>query len=451
MTNILLITADDMDGRIPGPFGGPAGATPNLDRLAAEGAVFGRAHVPAAVCQPSRSALMTGRWPHRNGAEGFEPIDDRVGVLNDVLRAAGYLTGILGKVTHLQPVDRFQWDMQVDMHELGMGRNPAGYRRFAEAFLRRSAAEGRPWFLMANSHDPHRPFHGSEEEAAFWTPEQRAQYPAPSRVFSPEEITVPGFLPDLPEVRTEYAQYLSSVRRCDDTVGAILEALEHSGAADETLVVYLSDHGMPLPFAKANCYLRSTLTPLILRWPGVAPAGMVNADDLVSTLDLFPTFCEAAGAETPLGLDGQSLAPLLRGRAGSGWRESLVSVFHETSAKNRYEMRCIQDSRYGYIWNAWADGETSYKAENMWGLTWNAMLEASAEGDTDLQARTGLYLTRTPEELYDLTVDPDCLDDLAGRPESADTLADRRAALAQWMAETGDPLSGAFAGRAQTP
>ncbi|HKU11154.1 MAG TPA: sulfatase-like hydrolase/transferase, partial [Sinomonas sp.] len=104
MTNILLITADDMDGNTPGSFGGPVDATPNLDRLAAEGMVFRRGNVPAAVCQPSRSALVTGLWPHRNGAEGFEPIDEGIGVITDLLREKGYLAGILGKVKHLQPV-----------------------------------------------------------------------------------------------------------------------------------------------------------------------------------------------------------------------------------------------------------------------------------------------------------------------------------------------------------
>ncbi|WP_433874893.1 sulfatase family protein [Sinomonas atrocyanea] len=446
MTNILLITADDMDGRIPGPFGGPTGATPNLDRLAGAGTVFRRAHVPAAVCQPSRSALMTGLWPHRNGAEGFEPIDDGIGVLNDLLKDKGYLTGILGKVKHLQPVERFGWDLQADMQELGMGRNPAAYGRFAEAFLRQATSEGRPWFLMANSHDPHRPFHGSEAERSFFSDEQRELYPAPSKVFTADEVEVPGFLPDLPEVRTEYAQYLSSVRRCDDTVGALLDALDRSGAADETLVVYLSDHGMPLPFAKANCYLRSTLTPLILRWPGTVPAGEVNSQDLVSTLDLFPTFCAAAGINVPTGLDGRTLIPLLRGPGLRAWRESLVSVFHETSAKNRYEMRCVQDAHYGYIWNAWADGHTHYKAENMWGLTWSAMLEA-AETDSSIKDRSDFYLTRSPEELYDLTADPDCLHNLAGNPDLADVLAEKQAALAAWMSETGDPLLKEYQGK----
>jgi N-sulfoglucosamine sulfohydrolase len=447
LTNILLITADDMDGNTPGSFGGPGDATPHLDRLAAEGMVFRRGHVPAAVCQPSRSALMTGLWPHRNGAEGFEPIDEGIGVINDLLKDKGYLTGILGKVQHLQPVERFGWDMAVDMSELGMGRNPERYLAAAEEFLARAAGERRPWFLMANAHDPHRPFHGSEAEREFWPEEKRALYPAPSKVFTADEVKVPGFLPDLPAVRTEYAEYLSSARRCDDVVGKLLDALERSGTAEDTLVVFLSDNGMAFPFAKANCYLRSTLTPLIVRWPGVTRAGSENAADFVNMLDLFPTFCDAAQIPIPQGLDGQSIAPLLAGDRGNhdgGARQRVFTVFHETSAKNRYEMRCVQDARYGYIWNAWADGETTYRAENMWGLTWNAMLEA-AEADSSVKARSDFYLIRSPEELYDLGTDPDCLHNLAGDPDFADVLAEKRGTLAAWMEKTGDPLLTAFA------
>jgi N-sulfoglucosamine sulfohydrolase len=317
----------------------------------------------------------------------------------------------------------------------------------AEEFLARAAGERRPWFLMANAHDPHRPFHGSEAEREFWPEEKRALYPAPSKVFTADEVKVPGFLPDLPAVRTEYAEYLSSARRCDDVVGKLLDALERSGTAEDTLVVFLSDNGMAFPFAKANCYLRSTLTPLIVRWPGVTRAGSENAADFVNMLDLFPTFCDAAQIPIPQGLDGQSIAPLLAGDRGNhdgGARQRVFTVFHETSAKNRYEMRCVQDARYGYIWNAWADGETTYRAENMWGLTWNAMLEA-AEADSSVKARSDFYLIRSPEELYDLGTDPDCLHNLAGDPDFADVLAEKRGTLAAWMEKTGDPLLTAFA------
>ncbi|TNC21005.1 sulfatase family protein [Amycolatopsis alkalitolerans] len=426
MTNILLITADDMDARTPGGFGGPAGATPRLDALAAEGMAFGRAHVAIAVCQPSRSAIMTGRWPHRNGAEGFEPVAAGVPLLTDLLRANGYRTGILGKVEHLQPVERFGWDFRVGMAELGMGRNPGAYGRATREFLDQADD---PWFLMANAHDPHRPFHGSAQEAEKW-PER--SYPAPSRTFTPDEVEVPGFLPDLPDVRTEYAQYLGSARRCDDVVGAILDAL---GPAEDTLVVFLSDNGMAFPFAKANCYLRSTWTPLIVRWPGHTRPGTAERAAFVSALDLFPTFCEAAGVAGQS--DGRSLIPLLHGESQPG-RERVFTVFHETSAKRRYEMRCTQDGRFGYIWNAWSGGP-AYRAENMEGLTWPAMLAEPA-----LAERTAFYLNRPPEELYDLRTDPSCLDNLAGDPAHAAELGGCRRVLAGWLAATGDPLAGKY-------
>ncbi|MFI5610333.1 sulfatase [Amycolatopsis sp. NPDC051903] len=441
MTNILLITADDMDGRTPGAFGGPAAATPRLDALAAEGMVFRRAHVAAAVCQPSRSAILTGRWPHRNGAEGFEPIRDGVGVFTDLLREAGYVTGILGKVDHLQPVERFGWDVARGMRELGLGRDPAAYGRATEEFLAQAAAGGRPWFLMANAHDPHRPFHGSRAEAGKWTAEERATYPAPSRTFDASEAEVPEFLPDLPDVRTECAEYLSSARRCDDVVGAVLDALERSGAAADTLVVFLSDNGMAFPFAKANCYLRSTLTPFVVRWPGVTEPGSAGDDAFVSMLDLFPTFCEAAGVAVPADLDGRSLLALLRGEPDAG-RERVFTVFHETSAKQRFEMRCTQDARFGYLWNAWSDGR-AYRAENMEGLTWPAMV-AAAQDDPAVAERFAFYTTRAPEELYDLVADPGCLHNLAADPAFADELGRCRRHVAGWLAATGDPLESSY-------
>src|SRR2546423_8342070 len=145
---------------------------------------------------------------------------------------------------------------------------------------------------MANSHDPHRPWAGSEQEKNRGGAKKKAaakadndadpgegaatgKYPAPGKIFKPEEITVPGFLPDLPDVRAEMAQYFSSAYRCDQTIGEILRALDESGFADNTLVMFISDNGISMPFAKSNCYLTSTRTPLIVRWPGHVKAAVV--------------------------------------------------------------------------------------------------------------------------------------------------------------------------------
>lgn len=173
--NILLITADDMNGDTPGSFGGPAEVTPTIDRLCSQGVKFRRAHVPLAICQPSRSAMLTGRWPHRNGAEGFGPIRDDIPVLTDLLKPAGYRVGILGKVDHLEPVERFGWDLAVPQSELGLGRDPAAYAEATRSFLTTGSRE--PWFLMANAHDPHRPFHASSDELNGFGAERLARVP----------------------------------------------------------------------------------------------------------------------------------------------------------------------------------------------------------------------------------------------------------------------------------
>jgi N-sulfoglucosamine sulfohydrolase len=378
---------------------------------------------------------MTGLVPHRNGAEGFEPINDGITLLTELLAADGYRLGILGKVDHIAPVERFGWDYIRTMAQLGLGRDPERYGAATEEFLAEAGDD--PWFLMANAHDPHRPFSGSAQERAKWTEEQLAVLPEPSRRVASDEFEVPGFLPDLPAVREEVADYLASVRRCDDVVGAVLQALEASGQAHETLVLFLSDNGMAFPFAKANCYLRSTLTPLIVRWPGRIEAGTVDDTTLVSSLDFFPTFCDALGLPAPADLDGLSLRELLE--AGEPLdRDTMFTVFHETSARRRFEMRCAQDRDYGYIWNEWVGEGRSYVAENMAGETWNAMREA-ANTSAEVEARVGFYLGRAREELYDLRADPYGLHNLAGEGDYAEVLADFRGRLLGWMLEHGDP------------
>lgn len=471
--NVLLITADDLNCDTVGAFATDEavrrlGVTPNIDKLASQGLRLARAHVTVAVCQPSRECLMTGRYPHRNGATGFYPVRPEVPTLIEVLKANGYVTGILGKVAHLAPKAKFAWDFQKDAPDLGQGRNPAAYGAAVKAFLEQAKKEGQPFFLMANAHDPHRPWHGSVQEqgrrpraaaragraganagandaagAGDAAPPTAAKYPAPSRVYKPEEVPVPAFLADLPDVRAEVAQYLSSARRCDDTVGQVLGALAESGLEGTTLVMFLSDNGISMPFAKSNCYLHSTHTPWVVRWPGKTRPGTVDDRHFVSGIDFMPTVLEASAVKAPEGMDGRSFLPLLEAGTQAG-RERVVTCYNDTSAGKGYPMRCLQTGRFGYIYNAWADGKTAYRSEAMSGLTFAAMQKAGAK-DPAIAVRVEVLVHRSREELYDLESDPNCLKNLAGDAGQAETMRTLRGQMLEWMKQTGDPLATGYA------
>ncbi|MDP3000165.1 MAG: sulfatase [Bryobacterales bacterium] len=443
--NILLITADDMNWDAPGCFGNRIpNITPNIDRLAAQGMRFEHAHVTVAVCQPCRSVLMTGRYPHRNGAEGFQPIREDVPTLQEQLRGAGYLNGIFSKTEHLAPQSKFCWDYFKPPAEMGSGRDPSLYHRHTAEFLKQAKAAGKPFFLMANSTDPHRPFAGSDQEAGRQEKKgKKADSRQPvRRTLTPAEVRVPGFLPDIPEVRREVAEYYTSVYRCDETVGRVLQALGESGLEQNTLVMFLSDNGMSFPYSKTNCYRDSTRTPWIVRWPGRVKPGQVENRHMISGIDFTPTVLEAGGIRQIPGTDGRSFVPVLEGRAQTG-REQVVTVFHETSGRQRFEMRSIQTLRFGYLFNAWSDGKRIFRNESQNGRTFAAMREA-AKTDARIAARVDFFLKRVPEEFYDYQADPHALNNLIGDVRHKPEIERLRRELQQWMKRTEDPLAAVF-------
>jgi N-sulfoglucosamine sulfohydrolase len=439
--NILLITADDMNWNTVGAYGCKTPeCTPNIDALAADGVCFNYGHVTIAVCQPSRGALMTGRYPHKSGQEGFHYIDGRdVPLLPEELRKEGYLNGILGKVGHSTPKQAFKWDYSEDMPELGWGRNAEIYHGCTVEFLEMAHTQDKPFFLMANAHDPHRPFHGND---ASLYGKEGITYPVPSRVYAPEEVEVPGFLPDIPDVRREIAEYASSVRRCDDVVGLIIAALKETGAYDNTLIMFLSDNGMAFPFSKTNCYLHSTKTPWIVCWPGRATAGTVDDEHFISGIDFMPTALEAAGATCPVGVDGASFLSVLEG-IGDSSRGRVFTQFHENFAQDRYPMRCVQDRQYGYIFSPWSDGKRAFRNESQAGRTFKAM-QAAAVSDSWIADRVELFEHRVVEELYDFANDPDALNNLVDSPAHSEALERLRGELEDWMVQNEDSALESF-------
>ena len=253
--------------------------------------------------------------------------------------------------------------------------------------------------------------------------------------YRPEEVIVPPFLPDSPEVRRDLAEYYTAVSRLDQGIGSMIRALEETGKLDETLVIYTSDNGMPFPGAKTNLYDAGIHLPLIVRAPEQRERGVVN-EAMVSWVDLLPTLLEWAGVPPPTGLPGRSLLPILATRRPAGWDTIFAShVFHEITMY--YPMRAIRTRQHKLIWNL-AHELPFPHASDLWGSpTWQHIRRRA---DGRMGSRTvAQYLQRPEFELYDVVADPHELRNLAGDPACASVLADLRTRLRQWMEETRDP------------
>lgn len=449
--NVLLITVDDLNWDSLGVTGSRvSNVSPHVDRLAREGVRFTRAHVTVAICQPSRNVLMTGRYPQNTGALGFEDIRPDVPTVVEALAKSGYYTGLMAKTGHVVPSRAAAWKEVVLARELKNGRSADLYLARTRAFLANARASGQPFFLMLNIQDPHRPYAGSQQEDTFKARDagrEDAQYgggfPDVEHAYTPSEITVPPSLPDLPEIRRELAQYYTSVKRADEATGAALRALDESGLRDRTLVIWLSDNGAALPFAKANAWLNSTRTPLIVRWPSVVKPATINERDLLGGVDLAPTILEAAGVPRLAGTDGRSFISLLRGQRQAG-RDYVFTQIDEVNSGTAYPMRAVTGARYGYIFNAWADGKTEMRIESMAGLTFPAMRQAAA-GDPAIAARVRHFLNRTKEELYDYSADPYALRNLIDDEKHQPLARAYRQRLLRHLQTSADPQFDTFA------
>jgi N-sulfoglucosamine sulfohydrolase len=436
--NVLIITTDDMSADSVGAFGCKlAGITPNMDQLAKDGFRFQFAHVQVGNCMPSRNVMWSGRYPHNNRVEGFYQVKDPgYPVLADLMKQAGYYTGIRHKVSHSTPYSPYNWDVVLDSPSDGTAvhaKDPASYRASTERGIRGAKAAGKPFCLLINVADPHKPFYAEGRDGATVDDPHK-----PSRVITPEEVPIPGFLFDDAIVRKELAHYYSSVRRADDSVGEVMAALKASGEADRTVVMFLSDHGMPLPFSKTQLYHHSTHTPLVIRWPGVTQAGGIDKEHMVSAVDFLPTLLDITGIQHPSGLDGRSFAPLLKGEKQTD-REMVVKEYNENSGGSRDPMRAIQTTKYLYLFNPWSNGKRIMQTATTGTSTYRRMRELAAT-DAKLAERHKLYQFRVVEEFYDVEKDPDCLKNLIHDPTYANELNQLREQLDQWMVKTKDPM-----------
>lgn len=428
--NVLLIVADDQ-GRDLGCYGNRAIGTPNIDALAASGVRFTHGFSSVSSCSPSRSVLYTGLFNHTSGQYGLAHALHNQSTLDDIesvpklLKAAGFATGVVGKL-HVKPASVYPFDYHVEGPDLAGNRDVDAMARKTAEFL--SGANARPFFLVIGFSDPHR------NQAGFANTRSYAN--APKRVYDPAAVVLPPHLPDWPEVRRDLADYYESISRLDQGVGMALDQLRKSGRARETLVIYVSDNGMPFPGAKTNLYDAGIHLPLIVREPdGRAGA---TTDAMASWVDIAPTILEWAGVKGPSrsALPGRSVLPVLASGRANGWDEVFAShTFHEITMY--YPMRAVRTRRYKYIVNLAHQLPYPQASDILNSPSWKAIASRRpARMGTRVLAT---YFQRPAEELYHVERDPGEVHNVAGDAASAAALKDLREKMAAFRERTRDP------------
>lgn len=431
--NVLLITADDL-GLQTSSYGETLIRTPEMDALAASGVQFDIAYVAQASCSPSRSAMFTGLYPHANGQYGLTPgtgyslhphLRDKT--IPALLKPAGYRTGLIGKL-HVAPEETFPFDFRPKIN-MRVVRDVA-----AEAKKFWSQGGDEPFFLMVNYTDPHA--YRENQQSSEWSfPRQVDGLPV--NPIDPGPTTLFGFQRlDTPEQRVRTANYYNTVLRLDAGVGMLMDELEATGKADETLVIFLGDHGPPFARGKTTVYESGLRVPFLVRWPGVSKP--MRSPAMVSAVDILPTILDAAGLPAPGLLQGRSLRPVIE-KIDAPWRQFLVGEFHYHGAEPFYPRRAIRDRRWKLIHNPRAgeekpnpviDGDPAYQLSRL------PQFDGSAA-----RAAFDVFADPPEYELYDLKADPDEFRNLSDEPTLASVKERLAQALREWQFATADPFA----------
>jgi arylsulfatase A-like enzyme len=415
--NIIFIFSDDHAAQAMSCYGSRINATPNLDRIAAGGTLFRNCFCTNSICGPSRAVVLTGKHSHINGFLGNNNsrFNGAQPTFPKMFQAAGYETAIVGK-WHLvsDPTGFDAWKILVGqgtyynpvLIENGRKVRHEGYvtdiiTDLALDFLKKGRDPSKPFLLMYHHKAPHREWEPSLRHLTLF---DDVDIPEPATLFddyngrgtaahvqqmevvrdlnkldlklvAPKDLNAAqlekwtaAYEPKNRAFRAahlagkelahwKYERYIKDYLRCvacvDENVGRVLDYLDQSGLAKNTVVVYSSDQGFYLGehgwFDKRFMYEESYRMPLVIRWPGVTKPITV-CDSLVSNLDFAETFLEMAGLPVPADMQGQSLVPLLRGTIPPDWRQSLYYHYYEYPAVhmvNKHEG--VRTSRYKLI------------------------------------------------------------------------------------------------------
>ncbi len=446
--NILFIYSDQHRYDCLGINGHPLVQTPNMDRLAREGANFTHAFTPTPICVPARCSLLSGQWPSQNGVcrnfdgEGFSGLDAEKETCASLVRNAGYKTIHIGR-WHVDPErtphDYGFQDYTPDWRyakwrkaqglpnrvgpNKGFGQVDSGIaakesslawaaNQVISAIDKQLQADEDPFFLHWHMIEPHLPCRPCQEYLDLYKAEDIQPWPGFADTFAGK----PWIQKQMRETwgvgdwtweqwAPVVARYFAEITALDAQIGRVLDCLDERGIADNTLVMYSADHGDMCGdhgmMDKHNImYDAVTRVPFMMRWPTVIPAGTTCDAFVSNAIDSAATFCSVAGVSLPESFSGHNLIPVTQGE--SNGRTDIYSTFSGNQFGG-YSQRMVRDERWKYVWNATAE-----------------------------------------DELYDCSND---VGELINRAEDLDVeeeLWRLRGRLAAWMEETGDPLYNGF-------
>jgi len=423
--NFLIIVADDCTYNDLPLYGGQNAKTPNIDALAAQGLTFNRAYLSEAMCQPCRSELYSGQFPLRNGC-AWNHSASRPGVksMPHHLHPLGYRVGIAGKV-HVKPQSAYPFE-NVAGFDPNCVRDPTQAHDLGAAsrFMREGQ---KPFCLVVALVEPHVP----------WVMGDASQYP-------PGKIKLPPNIADTKRTRQDFGRYLAEITYMDGQVGEILEALDESGKADDTLVLFTSEQGSQFPGCKWTNWDTGVHTALVARWPGRIRAGQ-RTEAIVQYTDVLPTLVEAAGGDANAGkFDGQSFLAVLRGSSAKH-REFAFGLHNNVPEGPRYPVRTITDGEWRYIQNLLPD--EMYIEKHLMGTRGDGKLNNpywstwvfESWNKPEIYNLVKRYTYRPAEELYHTAKDNYEMENLAGDPKFSEIKQRLRSQLSDWMTSQGDP------------
>ncbi|MBD3184827.1 sulfatase-like hydrolase/transferase [Candidatus Poribacteria bacterium] len=405
--NILWLDTEDLSPDL-GCYGNTLVKTPNIDQLADEGVKFTNAFVTAPVCSASRSAVVTGMYQtsfggHHHRSNRDNPLPDNIKHISHYLREAGYFT-CNGQVMTDGHQGKLDYNFKMSFDEAFDGTD----------WSQRKSDQ--PFFAEVHFNEAHRVFHKD-----------------PDNPINPDDVEIPPYYPDHPITRLDWALYLETIQNLDKKIGKVLQRLEDEGLADNTVVFFWGDHGRAMLRGKQFLYDGGIHIPLIVRWPGHIQPGTVR-DDLISMVDLAPTWLNIAGAEVPEYMEGQDFL-------GSDFTErEYIIAARDRCDETDDRIRCVQAKKYKYIRNFHPERPytyfNAYKKQAYPVLTLMEIMQERGELKPE-QARFTAP-NRPEEELYDLKNDPHEINNLADDPEHQKILKDLSSKLDSWIKETGD-------------